>query len=506
MLHQQLRWPRLLVGIGALVLVGSVVTVVVTLQDEPQGARRPSELQVEAAQTTATSARPLEPLTAQAAPTSDTDVLDITVDPTTLQAVRGFGAAVTHSSAQLLADLPSDTRETLLEELFSPEGSARLSAVRVPIGASDFVPGEPFTLDDVGPGESDWQLERFDLSPDREALLPVLQQVEAINPDITIIASPWSPPAWLKTGGSIEGGRLLDEDRAYESYANYLVRFVQDYGRAGVDVDYLTVQNEPQLRHPDGYPGTDMPYWQAATLIDSLGPALSEAGLTTKILGFDHNWELNPSDAAATPAGEDPAYQYASDLLHTDASEWISGTAYHCYYGDASSMTHLWEQFPDQELWVTECSGSHAPDDSPAEVFANTLAWQSDHLLVASLRNRASAVLTWNLALDNVGGPHHGGCSTCTGVVTIQDGAQFVRNAEYAVLAQVARYVPVGSVRVESTVADLPNVAFRTPSGKTVVVIWNPSESARAVAIGDGLTTVHAEIAGQSLATLAWGA
>lgn len=510
-MFEQLPRTRSLLATGLAVLVGCAVmaAVIPALRDDDRRAApgpSSSAPQVGAVQTSAASGSLMEPLAVQGAPAADTDQLDITVDPTAAgQTIRGFGAAMTHSSAELIEAMPAEERQALLRELFSPEGPARLTAIRIPIGASDFIPGDPFTLDDLGVGESDWQLERFDLSPDRQALLPVLQQVAAINPDVTIIASPWSPPAWLKDGGTLEGGRLLDDDRAYETYAEYLVRYVQEYADAGVDIDYLTVQNEPQLRHPDGYPGTDMPYWQAAELIDRLGPALREAGVTTEILGFDHNWELNPEDAATTPAGEDPAYQYAADLLRSEASEWITGTAYHCYYGDASSMTRLWEEFPDQELWVTECSGSHAPGVSSSQVFADTLAWQSEHLMIASLRNRASAVLDWNFALDSAGGPHRGGCSTCTGLVTIGDDATVDRHAEYAVLAHVARYVPAGSVRVDSSVTDLPNVAFRTPTNRTVVVLWNPDDDERQVAIGDGRLTVHAQVAAKSLVTLAWG-
>ncbi|WP_243076389.1 glycoside hydrolase family 30 beta sandwich domain-containing protein [Microbacterium sp. SS28] len=435
------------------------------------------------------------------------DDLDIVVDPASAeQEIVGFGAALTHSSAELIFNLPDDTRRQLLAELFSPDGDVRLSIIRVPIGASDFTPVEPFTLADVGPGETDPQLERFDLSPDLRALIPVLKEIVALAPDVTLVASPWSPPAWLKTSGSLEGGRLRDADDAYRIYADYLVRFVQEYRAEGIDIDYLTVQNEPQLRYPDGYPGTDVPFWQAAALIERLGPALREAGLATEILGFDHNWELSAGDAATTPAGEDPAYQYPADLLRTDAADWISGTAFHCYSGNAAAMDRLWQQFPQKSVWVSECSGSHGEGDSRAQIFADTLSWQSEHLLLDSLRNRASAILTWNLALDESGGPHWGGCTTCTGVVTVGAENTVERNAEYAVLGHAARFVPAGSVRVGSSEAPgLQNVAFQTPAGGMVMVIWNPGADTRDVRIGDGQDAVLTELAPRSLTTVAWG-
>jgi glucosylceramidase len=437
-------------------------------------------------------------------PAADTDVDILVADTVEAQRIDGFGAALTHSSAELLARLPQADRAALLDELFSPDGPVRLSVLRIPIGASDFVSTDAFTFDDIEAGATDWALERFSLDPDRSAMIPVLQEVLAVNPEMRLIASPWSPPAWLKTSGSLEGGRLIDEDRVYQTYAAYLIRFIEEYGAAGIGIDLLTVQNEPQLRFPDGYPGTDMPVWQQAKLIERLGPDLEAAGLDTGILGFDHNWELNPADAASAPAGEDPAYQYPADLLRTPAAAWIDGIAFHCYYGDASAQTRLWEQFPEMQIWLTECSGSSNPEDPPAKVFDDTFSWQSTNLLINSLRNRAAGVLTWNLALDEFGGPHRGGCESCSGVVTIASDGTVTRNAEYYELAQAAHALPPGSVRVESAsdAPELPNAAFVTPTGAIVVLVWNGWFDLRSIRVGDGSNTVQVEVPGRSLSTV----
>ena len=213
---------------------------------------------------------------------------------------------------------------------------------------------------------------------------------------------------------------------------------------------------------------------------------------------------MNPGDAASAPTGEDPAYQYPADLLRTPAAPWIAGIAFHCYYGDASAQTRLWEQFPTITIWVTECSGSGGPDDSSDKLFADTFSWQATNLLIDSLRNRATGVLTWNLALDENGGPHRGGCETCSGVVTIATDGTVTRNAEYFVLAQAARFLPPGSVRVESTsdIPDLPNVAFVTPDGSTVVVAWNGWDQSRSITVGDGTRAVSARLPAMSLSTI----
>ena len=385
---------------------------------------------------------------------------------------------------------------------------SRIELLRIPIGASDFVPSQAFTLDDVPSGETDWDLQNFSVAPDENTLLPLLRQAMELNPDLKIIASPWSPPAWLKTSGSLEGGALLDEQRAYDTYSQYFIKFVQAYQDAGVPVWSLTVQNEPQLRYPDGYPGTDMPVFQEAHLIETLGPALQDAGLSTNIMGFDHNWELNPGDAAATPEGQDPAYQYPADLLRTPAAQWLIGTAFHCYYGSAGAQSDLHEQFPDKGIWVTECSGSHGADDSREQFFADTLDWQSRNLLIPATRNWAKGVQTFNLALDPDGGPHVGGCETCTPVVTVNPDGSIDRNAEYYLLAQAGQFVHPGAVRLGSDASEglpLENVAFRNPDGSFALIVYNTSDDPVKFTVGADDARLTATAPGKALLTLVWG-
>jgi len=450
----------------------------------------------------------MQPVAVNVRPASSTDSPPITVDPgLRFQRVDGFGAAVTHTSAELIVALPQEARDQLMAELFDPGGPVRLNSVRIPIGASDFISGEAFTHDDVPPGQQDWTLGNFNVDRDRTTILPVLSQALALNPDLVVTASPWSPPAWLKTSGSLTGGRLVDDDAAYDAYAAYLLRFVEEYQREGIPISALTVQNEPQLRHPDGYPGTDLPVRQAARLVEVLGPKVVAAGLSTSILGFDHNWSLHPADAASTPAGEDPAYDYAADLLRTPAARWLAGTAVHCYSGSAARQTELHDAFPSKGIWITECSGSKGPGESAEATFANTLAWMSQNLFIGGLANWARGVLTWNLALDDQGGPHVGGCGTCTGVVTIRADGSIIRNAEYFVLAQAARAAPPGAIRIGSESGDSASwslVAFSLPSGATSVLVYNPSSDPRPLAIGDGRALVTATVPGRSLATLVW--
>jgi glucosylceramidase len=433
---------------------------------------------------------------------SDDDALDVvTVDAgSARQTVEGFGAALTHSSARLLTEMPAAARADLLHELFAPDGPTRLTALRVPLGGSDFVAEPAYTYDDLPAGEEDWNLERFATSADDDELRPVLREILAISPEVRIIASPWSPPAWLKDSGRLDGGRLRDDDRAYSAYAEYLVRAVEEYAAAGMPVDDLAVQNEPQARFPDGYPGTDMPVADQVRLIDKLGPILADRAPDTRILAYDHNWSLHPADAT-----DGAATEYPADVLRSSAGQWVAGVAYHCYSGAPTRQSELHDEFPAASIHVTECSGSHSEGDSPEKIFSDTFAFQSQTLLIGALSNWARTVLTWNLVLDAAGGPHIGGCETCTGVVTAGTDGGFSRNAEYYVLAHAARFIPPGSTTVNTAGEEgspVSHTAFRTPDGTIVSLLFNDATEARATRVVAGETAATVEVPGRSLVTV----
>jgi glucosylceramidase len=395
----------------------------------------------------------------------------ITVDPSeTFQRMAGFGASITDSSAHLLAESPS--RDEIMRDLFDPKRGLGLSYMRQPMGASDFVAGPHYTYDDLPPGETDFRMRRFSIAHDRAQILPLLRQALALNPNLKLMGTPWSPPAWMKTNGSLIGGRFIDDQRYYDAYARYFVRFVKAYQRAGVPVDALTLQNEPQNRSPGGYPGMDFRDTEEARLVKTLGPKLERAGLRTKLLGYDHNWSLHPNDGGPP---EDPANpEYAKSLLaDPGARRYLAGTAFHCYSGDPQRQSELHDAFPDKDIYFTECSGTLS--GNPATTFPDTLHWHTRYLTVGAVRNWAKTVITWNLALDPSGGPHNGGCDTCIGVVTIDPATgRATPTADYYVLGHVTRFVRPGAVRIGSTVAgNIWNVAFRNRDGSIVVVAVN---------------------------------
>ncbi|MEN0129731.1 MAG: discoidin domain-containing protein [Brevundimonas sp.] len=443
------------------------------------------------------------------------DLATIVVNPDQrFQTMDGFGASITDSSASLLAALPRAERDATMTKLFDPRRGIGVSFLRQPVGSSDFTAAdEHYTFDDVAPGQTDFALKHFSIAHDEAQVLPLLRQAKRLNPQLTVLATPWSPPAWMKTGDSLVGGRLKDDPAVYDAYARYLVKFVQAYAKAGVPVDFLTVQNEPQNRTPSGYPGTDMPVAQQIKVIEALGPLLKKASPRTQILGYDHNWQTHPNDAANTPPGEDPATDYPYQLLDSPAAKWIAGTAYHCYYGDPSAQTALHDAYPRKGIWFTECSGSHGATDTPEQIFRGTLTWHARTLTIGTTRNWAKSVVNWNIALREDGGPHLGGCDTCTGLVTVADDGTVRTDAEYYTIGHLSKFVKPGAVRIGSTSfgttgwnGQIMDVAFRNPDGSTALVVHNENDDPRSFAVAVGDRSFEYTLPGGALATFTWPA
>ncbi len=443
------------------------------------------------------------------------DLTTIVVDPNQrFQTMDGFGASITDSSASLLSALPAAARDEAMRSLFDARDGIGVSFLRQPVGSSDFTAeAAHYTFDDVAAGATDFPLEHFSIAHDEAQILPLLREAKRLNPAVKVMATPWSPPAWMKTTDSLVGGRLKDDPAIYDAYARYLVKFVQAYTRAGVPIDFLSVQNEPQNRTPDAYPGTDMPVAQQEKVILALGPLLKKASPRTQILGYDHNWATHPNDAANTPPGEDPATDYPYQLLSGPAAKWIAGTAYHCYYGDPSDQTALHESFPKKGIWFTECSGSHGPTDTPEQIFRGTLTWHARTIAIGTTRNWAQSVVNWNIALREDGTPHLGGCGTCTGLLTIAGDGTVRTDAEYYTIGHLAKFVRPGAQRIASTSfgttgwnGQIMDVAFRNPDGSTALVVHNENDDPRSFAVAVGDRSFEYTLPGGALATFTWPA
>lgn len=411
----------------------------------------------------------------------------ITIDETKgYQSITGFGASFTDSSAWLIANSPQ--RDTIMTKLFDPRRGIGLDFLRQPIGASDFS-RSLFSYDN---GPADPTLSRFSIAHDQDYVLPVLRQALRLNPQTTVMATPWSGPDWMKTSGSMIGGSIKDDDQTYRAYANYLVKFVQAYRRAGVPVSLLSAQNEPEYS-PANYPGATMTAADQARFIgDYLGPALRAAGLRTGILAYDHNWDDT---------------RYPSAVLgDADAAKYTAGVAWHCYGGNPDAQSTVHDAFPTKDAYFTECSGSQSANR--ADTFADSLDWQTEHLIIGGTRNWAKSVVTWNVALDPSGGPTMN-CTTCTGAVTVDNTSGSVSyNAEYYVLGQASKFVKPGAVRIDSNTfgpGAIEDVAFRNPDGSTALVVLNADgANARTFTVAEHGRSFSYTLPAKAVATFTW--
>jgi glucosylceramidase len=401
------------------------------------------------------------------------------------QSMLGFGAAFSDATVWLMRHRMSDAaREALLQDLFGRDGVG-FSFARLPMGGSDFSLRH-YTYDDVPAGETDPTLARFSIDADRADRLPVLRRALDINPDLFLVASPWSAPAWMKTTGSLVKGTLRPE--TYDAFAGYFVKFVRAYAAVGVPVRAVTIQNEPHFE-PDDYPGMRLePPARAAIVGRHLGPAFARAGLATQIWEWDHNWDQPQSPLAV--------------LADSAARRFVQGVAWHCYGGDVAAQSTVHDAHPDKDVYFTECAGgAWAPN------FADNLKWNVATLVIGATRNWARGVAMWNLALDARGGPHLGGCGNCRGVVTIDSATGAVtRNVEYYALGHASKFVRPGAARVASStdVQGLATVAFRNPDRSVALIVLNAAPAERTFAVRTGGRAFTYTLSAGAVATFVW--
>lgn len=373
------------------------------------------------------------------------------------QKIEGFGYTLTGGSAYLLHQMPLQNRAAILKELFGQgPNDLNINYLRISIGASD-LDATVFSYDDLKEGEVDPDLKKMSIAKDQEFLIPILKEIQSIQPNLKLIASPWSPPVWMKDNGKSKGGHLLT--KYYETYAQYFVKYIQLMRAEGLQMNAVTIQNEPE--HGGNNPSMLMSAAEQTIFIKNhLGPAFKKQGITTEIVIWDHNAD-NPN--------------YPIQILNDSvAKSFISASAFHLYLGHESALSKLHQAHPDKKIYFTEqWTGAKGS-------FEGDFMWHMQHIVIGTMSNWSSMVLEWNLSNDPTYGPHTpGGCTECLGALTIT-GSDFKRNVSYYIIGQVAPFLPAGSVRIQTTSSNtqIQSIGFKRPDGKKVLVALNTGKQA----------------------------
>ncbi len=397
-------------------------------------------------------------------------------EATTYQSIAGFGFALTQGSAEVIQGLNSNTKNSLLQELFDPNTGNAISIIRISIGASD-LSNSSYSYNET-PG--DVNMNNFSLAgPDLTYLIPVIKDILAINPNIKVLATPWTAPTWMKTNNAWIGGSL--QTQYYGAYANYFVKYLQAMQAEGIPIWAITPQNEPE--NPWNEPSMTMNSTEQKNFINNhLGPAIQNAGFNTKIIAFDHNCDNTA---------------YPIDVLNN--SSYVEGAAFHLYAGDISAMSTVKNQTGKNVYFTeqyTDVNGN----------FGGDLGWHMENVVIGSLRNWSRSVIEWNLATDNNHGPRTpGGCTECLGALTIHNSNSFTRNVSYYIIGQVSKFVQPGAVRMESNnTSQLVNVAFKNPDGSNVLLVYNKSAANKSTQVEFNGTSFVYDIPGNTAITFTW--
>ncbi len=419
----------------------------------------------------------------------------------TYQTIDGFGLAVTQASCYNLLKMNAEERTRVLTELFSVSSGAGSSLIRVCIGGSDFSMDEFTWCDTKG-------IEHFAVhQSDVDYLFPILDEIYAINPDVRIIASPWSSPRWMKMDVAGNGydfnswtsGRL--NPKYYSDYGTYFVKWIQAMQGRGYKILAVTLQNEP-LNHGNSM-SLYMPWEDQRDFLKVVGPALKAAGLDTQILLYDHNYNYDNTAGQ----GKYPLNIYAD----SDAARWAAGSAWHNYGGSVSELDNIHASAPDKGIWFTEASIGTWNYDGHG--FAAQLREDMRDIVFGTLSRYGKGVTLWNMMLDENHAPHRGAgaCSTCYGALDINSGsysyASIDRKSHWYDVAHPSACIRPGAVRIGTsgfTADKLTYMAFRNPDGSIGILAMNEGGEERQLVFVSGEHSVHVNVPASSVVSALW--
>lgn len=400
----------------------------------------------------------------------------------TYQKFRGFGGAFTESAAYNYMRMGEKNRKSIIRDYFSEDG-LRYNMGRVPINSCDFSLGNYSYVE-----EGDQELKTFCIAHDAKEMIPMIQDAQAeAGKKLKLLASPWSPPAFMKTNGEMNyGGRL--KKTYYEAWAEYFVKFIEEYRKMGIHIEYVTVQNEPhsaQTWDSCVYSAKE----EQIFVQEYLGPALQAAGLSeVQIFIWDHN--------------KDEAYQRVKKVLADGNKEqYIKGAAVHWYTGDHFEAIELIKkQYPALEVFFTEgcveySRFSEKKEIEKAEMYA--------HDILGNLNAGISASIDWNLLLDMSGGPNHAENYCEAPIMCDINQDLYKKQLSYFYIGHFSRYIRPGAVRIGVTryTDQIEAAAFLNPAGERVVILLNRTEAPVPVCIKEGKTGTEAVLPPHSVKT-----
>jgi len=396
------------------------------------------------------------------------------------QSILGFGAAFTDASCYLFSRMESVQRRALIEEFFGPQG-LQFSMGRTCIGSSDYSLSA-YSYDDSA--TPDPELKSFSIAHDRDYILPTLQEALRINPDLFLFSTPWSPPGWMKSGGSLLGGAMRKQ--YFASYADYFVKFLQAYKAEGVNIGAVTAQNEVDTEQEGRMPAA---LWgqeyEMAFVKEFLSPAIRNASLDTKIWLLDHNYSLWG--------------RALDELSDPDVFQQVDGVAWHGYVGTPDAMTRVHDAFPTSSAYWTE----GGPDILAPDYAFDWAKWSGTYAGI--LKNWARCIVAWNFVLDEKGKPNIGPFS-CGGVVTLDSKTQKIaRSGQYWAFAHYSKAVRRGAqvIATKGALAGVEHVAFANPDGGYVLVLTNQGEEREIDCRFEG-KSLHLSLPQNSIITLQW--
>ncbi|MEV4315466.1 ricin-type beta-trefoil lectin domain protein [Actinocrispum sp. NPDC049592] len=408
---------------------------------------------------------------------------------TTYQPFEGGGASFTDSAAWLMNSsglLSSATRNDVMNKLFNPNTGIGVSFLRNPMGASDLARFS-YSYDD---GADDPNLTRFSVAHDLADVVPLTRQAKQLNPAMKIMATPWSPPPWMKDNNDFKLGWV--ESQYYPALAQYFVKYVQAMGAQSIPIDYVSVNNEPTCCAT--YPSAN---WNGSGLAvftkNNLLPALQNAGLSTKVLALDWNWDQYQSFAA-------PTLNDAAIRNHPN----FGGMAWHGYATDhslVSTQTTVRNQYPNLGVYDTEMSGGTWVGNQQNDDMINMIDYA---------RNWSRSFVKWSLAIDQAHNPHNGGCDVCTGLITVHNGdgrnGQVDYTVEYYTMGHLTKFVKPGALRIDSNDnGSVRNVAWRNPDGSKALIAYNTTGSTQNVRVNWGSQSFTYNLPTKTSATFTWG-